>query len=174
MIEQALIVPIMITKQKEKCFFEVVLPKNVKRIIGVETGFFLTIPESLEIPYQLPLLIALKKQQRLGVLQLQELTTQAVVYTKEIYTKDFVTATNRVIDALGSRDSRGRLLLGYQTPNTLFYADRSWLMGKKSQEEQINLPNSDLLKGIFTDTIGAYLEADINYTVLLHLWTAIN
>ena len=88
MKEEVIIQSIGITKKKEQTFFQVKLPRDTHKIIGIETGLYiLAAPPNLFVPLQ-DNSGFIRRNNMIGILQLQTNGKANIFYSKEIFERD--------------------------------------------------------------------------------------
>ncbi len=175
MREEAIIQSIAITKKKEQSFFQVKLPRNTHKIIGIETGLFVTsvLPDFL--PYTQGDANNIRRHRLIGTLQLQASGKPNLFYAREIFDKDINIGVNElkiVQEAVFNELLAAPPLKGNNPPvdGNNFFDFPVWSHGTKREEDPVNICGCQLINGQFKDAVGAYYNANIQYKVILYIW----
>ncbi len=185
---------ISIKRKGEWNYFQVRLPKDAKKIIGIETG--LKIPdEAFAITEQgnnsselmerrsgavtsflfvgnTPAPIqrfVINRNRLMGDLKLQSLDDANIFYAKEIWADD----KNINSDAITINNVQPPAYLttlrrvdppGTSMPKYL------WRYGSKMEEDGILLCRNPVITGVYKDAIGKAYDTNFNYKVFLYIW----
>ena len=176
MKEEVIIQSIGITKKKEQLFFQVKLPRDTDKIIGIETGLYVesVLPDFL--PYTQGDVNMIRRNRLIGTIQLQASGKPNLFYAKEIFDKDINIAVNEL--KIVSEGVFNELLVaplrlkGEDVPNdgNNFSDFNIWSQGSKREEDPVNICGCQLINGQFKDAVGAYYNANIQYKVILYIW----
>lgn len=161
--EQAIITMVKITKAAQVKNFQVKLPKNSKRIIGIETGVrFKVIPivdgadggTTIPPAGHLNSLITFNRNMLIGELKLQSCEEANIFFATHVQSDKNIGA--------GDFSQNGNWkaeLFSHQT---------------KSNEDIVIVDgDSTILQGIFKDRVGEQSNADHEYTVKVYVWIEI-
>jgi hypothetical protein len=189
---------ILITKKGEWKYFQVRLPKDAKKIIGIETGLIITdkLPAYTGVANEIvvlqrsslisidPGLIAeppkgfkdgerfSKQRNRLiGELKLQSLDTANIFYSKDIVEEDRNMGNDniRIVDNTAPAERR-IALLRFTPPPDLWQPMFPWTHGCKMEEDGLLMLHNPVIAGIYKDAIGKEYKTDIQYKVMLYIW----
>ena len=175
MKEEVIIQSIRITKKKEQSFFQVKLPRDTYKIIGIETGLYI---ES-ELPGVLPYIQGdtnmLQRNRLIGTLQLQAWGKPNLFYAKDIFDKDINSGVNElkiVPDVIERRLIEPQLRRGDDVPHdgNNFSDFTIWSHGTKREEDPVSVCRCHIINGQFKDAAGEYYNIDIQYRVTLYIW----
>ncbi len=173
MKEQVIIQSITISKRNQQHCFQIKLPRDTQRIIGVETGLSVLYAP----PYSFtPLVVnSLLTQQNnmMGVLQLQTNGRPDIFYSKEIFERDLnITAGEIKIFPQQEVQELNIAALKVDTPpdGNSFDFFTGWTHGTKREEDPLNICDCTLINGQFRNTIGESFAMDINYKVTVYIW----
>lgn len=177
MREEVIIQSIRISKKKEQLFFQVKLPRDTKRIIGIETGLVI---ESV-LPAFAPLIqtdAALMRQRRLiGCLQLRTFGKPDLFYATEIFERDINLGIGEV--KLFPAPPKEKVLPDEPEPvkgevpaidSNNFSDHNIWTHGTKREEDPLSICGCTLINGQFKDAIGEYYNLPFVYNVILYIW----
>jgi len=175
MKEEVIIQSNSITKKKEQIFFQVKLPKDTDKIIGIETGLFVesALPDFL--PYTQGDVNMIRRNRLMGTLQLQVSGKPNLFYAKDIFEKDINIGVNElkiVPDVIERRLIEPQLRKGEDVPNdgNNFSDFTIWSHGTKREEDPIDVCGCQLINGQFKDAVGEYYNINIRYRVILYIW----
>jgi hypothetical protein len=174
--ENLAIQTIRITKKEEARYFTVRLPKEVKRIIGIETGLRVI---SVTNPLQLPkscYWLDIPRSSIAGTLKLQSTDRTNVFYSKDILKSEhslpqgdfsfkyYPPAIKNPKDPALQTDR------DYHNPFQ-FWKPQPWTHNGLVEEETILFtPSSALINGLYTDDWGKADNQDIEYVVTVYIW----
>lgn len=160
MKEEAIVSTVSITIPKEIKNFQIRLPYDTKRIIGVETGAIRTFyaetgnyvdPEWWAFPNTNDLLFQVKPNKTVGEITLQTLGKENIFFRDEMKDKD----------------------------SNIFWADftkpdinefKEWTLGRKREEVEVNVDNNIIIEACYKDRWGIINELIVRYTFRLYLW----
>lgn len=149
-----------ITKPKEIKNFQIGLPADTHRIIGVEMGAIRTFyaetgnyvdPEWWGFPNTNDLLFQLKPNKTFGELTLMTLGEENIFFRGELKNKD----------------------------SNVFWADltkpvmnqfKEWTHGNRREEMEINVTGSPIIEACYKDRWGIVNELIVRYTLCVYLW----
>lgn len=189
---------IPIKRKGEWNYFQVRLPKDAKKIIGIETGLKIQ-DEQLNVfeeevnpaspPIERASLIkiqpafflddgdptnerfAIGRNTLMGELILQSLDDANIFYAKEIWADDRnMNNDDIVINNYQLPAERMVPLLRVAPPPDLWQPDFPWKHSGKLEEDGILLCHNPVIAGIYKDAIGKEYETDFVYKVLLYIW----
>jgi hypothetical protein len=175
MREEVIIQPIGITKKKEQSFFQVKLPRDTHKIIGIETGLYVESELPVFAPYIQGDANMIRQNRLMGTLQLQASGKPNLFYAKEIFDKDINLGVNElkiVPDVIERRLIEPQLRKGEDVPNdgNNFSDFTIWSHGTKREEDPVNVCGCHIINGQFKDAVGEYYKIDIQYRVTLYIW----
>lgn len=146
MLTNVIIVPVPIIRQGQKAFFEVKIPKDVDRIIGVEVSIstmsVITLPE-------------ITGRQVAGMMRLQ---------ADGIANQCFSTHAHIGISDLDKK------MPGFN-PVYEAWQQNPYVGSYNREPEPISLRNISTVYGSYTDVYGKREGRDLVYTAMLYLWT---
>ena len=160
MREEAIVVSLSITKPKEIKNFQIRLPCDTNRIIGVEWGAIRTFyaetgnyidPEWWGFPNTNDPLFQVKPNKTFGELTLMAMGHENIFFRDELKNKD----------------------------SNIFWADfskpvmnqfKEWTHSRRREEIEINVKGSSILEGCYKDRWGIVNELIVRYTLHLYLW----
>lgn len=164
-MKQELMVHIIrINRKGQQVFFDMQLPRDARRITGIETGcsigdgvFFTdtTIPGAW---------LGIKPNVILGSIKLKEPDKEGICYEQQLVLQDNNT----------SQDSYSFNWFD-ETANQLveqyFWQETPQTHGTKREEDMLSIPcNTRVLKGFYKDMLGEKQQTDIRYRALLYVW----
>lgn len=176
MREEVIIQPIRVTKKKEQIFFQVKLPRDVHKIIGIETGLYLESELPVFVPFIQGNANFIRQNRLMGTLQLQASGKPNLFYAKEIIDRDINLGVGemKVVppDVIVRRIVEPLLKKGDDVPNdgNNFSDFTIWSHGTKREEDPVNVCGCQLINGQFKDAVGEYYNIDIQYRVMLYIW----
>jgi hypothetical protein len=197
-MENVTVHTIPITKKGEWKYFQVRLPKDAKKIIGIETGLIITdeLPADTEVASDIvvmqrsslisidPGLIAeppknfedgkrfgIERNRLMGELKLQSLDTANIFYTKDIVEEDRNIGNDaiRIINNTPPAERR-MAFLKVDPPPDLWQPMFPFTHGCKLEEDGLLMLHNPVIAGIYKDAIGKAYNLDINYKVMLYIW----
>ena len=160
MKEEAIVTTLSITKPKEIKNFQINLPGDANRIIGVESGAIRTFyaetgnyvdPEWWAFPNTNDLLFQVKPNKSIGEFTLQTLGTENIFFKGEMKDKD----------------------------SNIFWADFSkpdinqfteWTHSRRREEVEVNVKSNSIVEACYKDRWGILNELVVRYTFHLYLW----
>lgn len=173
MKEQVIIQPISITRRGQQNFFQVKLPRDTHRIIGIESGLIvLDCPPYAFSPLQgNPGLIL--RNNLMGVMQLKANGRPDIFYAKEIFERDLNIGAGELRLFLYDPPNERRLSLRriFVPPDgNSFSFSPSCTHGTKREEDPLNICDCTVINGHFKDSIGEVMGYDLSYKVMLYIW----
>lgn len=176
MREEVIIQPIRITRKKEQQFFQVKLPRDVHKIIGIETGLYAESDLPAFVPFIQGNANFIRQNRLMGSLQLQAAGKPNLFYAKDIFEKDINLGVGemKVVppDVIVRRLIEPQPRKGDDVPNdgNNFSDFTIWTHGTKREEDPVNVCGCQLINGQFKDAVGEYYNIDIQYRVMLYIW----
>jgi hypothetical protein len=175
MREEVIIQSIGITKKKEQQFFQVKLPRDTNKIIGIETGLYVESTLPVFFPYIQGNANIIRQNRLMGTLQLHSSGKPNLFYAKELFDNDINVGANEmknVPDVIERRLIEPQLRKGEDVPNdgNNFSDFTIWSHGTKREEDPIDVCGCQLINGQFKDTVGEYYNINIKYRVILYIW----
>lgn len=175
MREEVIIQSIRITKKKEQAFFQVKLPRDANKIIGIETGLNVESALPVFVPYAQGNANFIRQNRLIGRLQLRASGKPNLFYAKEIFDKDINLGVNElkvVPDKIERRLIEPLRLKGDDVPDdgNNFNDFTIWSHGTKREEDPVDVCGCQLINGQFKDAVGDYYNIDIQYRVMLYIW----
>lgn len=158
--EEAIVYTLSITKSEEAKNFQIRLPDDTKRIIGLEWGVVRTFyaitgnytdPEWWQFPNTNDLSFQVKPTRVIGELTLQTMGTENIFFRGEVNEID----------------------------NNLFWADfskpsmnqfKEWTHGRKREELEINVASDRIVEAYYKDRWGIVNAVIARYKLHLYLW----
>ena len=173
MKEQVIIQAISITRRSQQNFFQVKLPRDTGKIIGIESG--LIIQDSP--PYAFSTLLAntgiTERNNLMGVMQLKANGRPDIFYANEIFERDLnIGAGELRVFSNDQPNERRLLLLRPRIPpdGNSFGFSPSCTHGTKREEDPLNICGCTVINGYFKDSIGDIMGYDLSYKVMLYIW----
>ena len=171
--EQVLIQTINIIKRNQQVFFQIKLPRDTHKIIGVETGLYiLEAYPYLFTPSQDDMGL-IRSNIMMGTLQLQANGNTAIFYSKEIFERDINTGRGELKEFVSQGQGGAPLaflLINVPPDGNGFDFFNSWTHGSKREEDPVNVCNCSVINGWFKDAAAAIINTDIHYQVMLYIW----
>jgi hypothetical protein len=156
MKEQVIIQTISINKRSQQNFFQVKLPRDTHKIIGIETGLnVLNVPGYFIPAKELSKLI--RRNNLMGVVQLRANTKPDVFYSKEIFERDMNIGADEIkniptpqVDEWKEREISlmATALLISLTGHT----------AAKREEDPLDICGCTVINGQYKDAIGEYFR----------------
>lgn len=164
--EQVIIQTINISKRGQQNFFQVKLPRDVHKIIGIETGLNVLNVQGYFIPAQ-ELSKLVRRNNLMGVVQLRANTKPDVFYSKEIFERDMNIGAGE-IKIIPSPVMMERKV--DQPDGNSFDYFTHWTHGTKREEDPLDVCGCSVINGQYKDAVGEYFQTDVNYKVVLYIW----
>lgn len=160
MREDAIVSTLSVTIPKEVKNFQIRLPHDTSRIIGVELGAIRTFyaetgsyvdPEWWEFPNTNDPLFRIRPNKTFGELSLMTMGTESIFFREELKDKD----------------------------SNIFWADfcrpeinefREWTHSRNREEIEINVESNTIIEGCYKDRWGIANELVVRYTLHIYLW----
>ncbi len=146
MLTNVIIVPIPITRQGQKVFFEVAIPKDVNSIIGIEAS--ITGLSGIT-------LVEIIGRQVAGMIKLQAEGTANQCYSTQVHV------------GISSLDKNQP---GFN-PTYTSWQQNSYVGSYNREPEQVRIGKTNTIYGSYTDIYGKRISRDLVYTAGLYLWT---
>ncbi len=146
MLTNVIIVPIPITRQGQKVFFEVAIPKDVNSIIGIEAS--ITGLSGIT-------LVEIIGRQVAGMIKLQAEGIANQCYSTQVYV------------GISSLDKNQP---GFN-PTYIAWQQNTYVGSYNREPEQVRIVKTNTLYGSYTDVYGKRISRDLVYTAGLYLWT---
>lgn len=174
MREEVVIQAINISGRSELFHFQVKLPRDTQKIIGVETGLYLqNIPQYQFYAAQV-LSNEIRRNSLIGTLQLKANGKPDIFYSKEIFEKDINIGAGeiKIYPEQIKQERKAEPLKIFVPPDGNSFADFNfWTHGTRREEDTLNICNPAVINGKFKDAIGETLQMDIQYKAMLYIWT---
>jgi hypothetical protein len=186
MKERVIIKPISITKKGEIQFFQIRIPRDAERIIGIETGLSRTgkgfseyvrrgeiyaaaalapvaaqvvaikVPVPVPAPRNTGFPVRFQRDSLIGELKLQSLEKANVFFSEDVYESD---------RNIGFADFSA----------TRFFEPSPWTHEFKRFEETVVVNGiTTLVGGYFKDRIGEQFKTNLSYQVNVYVWYEVN
>lgn len=171
MKEEVIIKPIRISRKNEQQFFQVKLPRDTHRIIGIETGMF---AESLlpNFPaYSRTDGNVIRPNRLMGKLQLRASGKPNLFYAKEIFEKDINLGNNEIkiiLPPVKGKTKGIKVEPGKDGNNFLDFP--IWSHGTKREEDPLSICGCNIINGQYNDVVGEFNGIDIRYRIMLYIW----
>jgi hypothetical protein len=171
--EQVLIQTIPVTKRQQQVFFQLKLPRDTHKIIGVETGLSVI---QADPQFFVPSIDAggvVRRNLLMGTLQLQANGSTDVFYSKDIFERDINTGLSEIKQFITQQQDVPPLqLLLIEVPldGNGFEFYNCWSHGRKREEDPLSICNCSVISGWFKDAAYATINTDIIYQVTLYIW----
>lgn len=161
---------INITRRGEWNYFQVRLPKDARKIIGIETGLKLIdeIPDEYYGAYEARFRI--RRNELIGDIKLQSLDDANIFYAKEIWADDRNANADSVVINDYSPPAERRIAFLKVDPPDLWQPDFPWMHSSKLEEDGVLLCHNPIITGVYKDAVGKKYETDFSYKVLLYIW----
>lgn len=166
MKEQVIIQSLSISKRGQQNFFQIKLPRDTHKIIGIETGLYLLNVPGNFIP-ALEQSMLMRRNNLMGVVQLRVNTKPDVFYSKEVFERDINIGVDeiKIIPPQVTGERKGE-----QPDGNSFDYFTHWTHGSKREEDPLNICGCAVINGQYKDSIGEYFQTDVNYKVMLYIW----
>lgn len=166
MKEQVIIQAISISKRGQQNFFQVKLPRDAHKIVGIETGLNVLNVPGYFIPAQ-ELSKLVRRNNLMGVVQLRVSEKPDIFYSKEIFEKDINIGAGeiKIIPPPVMMERK----VDQPDGNSFDYFTH-WTHGTKREEDPLNICDCSVINGQYKDAIGEYFQTDVSYKVLLYIW----
>lgn len=170
-MESVTVHTIPISKKGEWNYFQVRLPKDAKKIIGVETGLHIKDELPFEVAGGVGKRFGIERNNLMGELKLQSLDTANIFYAKDIVEEDRNMGSDniKIIDNTGLGERRIAFMREAPPPD-LWQPMFPWTHGNKLEEDGLLMLHNPVIAGIYKDVIGKQYNTDINYKVMLYIW----
>jgi hypothetical protein len=156
MIQDLLIHTLHIRKKGQRDYFQVSIPRNAHRLIGIETGLFnksaTSIKETSSPNYRMPF----RRSVLYGELRMQSPEVTNFFYASELVQDD----ANIGIEDFDNRDDR----IGTFLPST------QASHGGRKEIDELDVCPTNIICGFYKDIIGERDNENYEYTVLVYLW----
>lgn len=172
MREEVIIQSIGITKKNEQQFFQVKLPRDTNKIIGIETGIYIQAAPLYSFVPSEDNSGFIRRNNMMGVLQLQTNGKPDIFYSKEIFERDLNIgeAEIKIIPDQPKKEEKVAFLREEPPDGNSFDFFTCWTHGSKREEDSLNICGCTLINGQFKDAVGEYFGTDISYKVILYIW----
>ena len=174
-----------IYKQGQQEFFQVRLPINTEKIIGIETG--------LQMETKIPVYVRAKdakqfsitRNRLIGTVQLQSIGKGNLFFTKEIIEQDLNVSNAEIIKevhkveirpskSISKLSGKGVIVrvrtktpLGFEAP---LFQNNLQAYAARMEEDPIDIDGDKFLQGMYKDVVGKNLHFDLIYHVNLYIW----
>ncbi|MBN8674992.1 hypothetical protein PDL71_10740 [Lacibacter sp. MH-610] len=172
MKEQVIIQPISISKRGQQNFFQVKLPRDTHRIIGIETGLYLLNVPGYVIPASEQSML-MRRNNLMGVVKLRANGKPDVFYSKEVFERDINISAGEmkiVPPPVVSEERTPLRKLDEQPDGNSFDYFTHWTHGAKREEDPLNICGCAFINGQYKDAIGEYFYMDVSYKIMLYIW----
>ena len=160
-----------ISKQGERHYFQINVPRQAEKIVGVELGAFLNAPVFLEDrSLSANKWLSIKRNRLLGEVQLQTPNQPNFFFTGELVQEDRNIGVADFIQTGESREVELTRLRIDPPPQKNYWKSQQFTHGGRKEVDEILTNNERVIYGCFKDVIGKTEQKNINYTVLLYLW----
>jgi len=167
MKEEVIIQTINISKRGQQNFFQIRLPRDTHKIIGVETGLYLlSVPQYFIPAKELSMLV--RRNYMMGVVQLRANGKPDIFYSKEIFERDVNIGAGEIKVYPFPLVMERKLNLP-PDGNSFDYFTH-WTHGTKREEDPLHICGCPVINGQYKDAIGEYFGMDISYKVMLYIW----
>lgn len=168
-MQQALVYTTIIDKAGGLFHFQIRLPQDTKKIIGIETG--LSIRNAFP-DFAKPVLPERFRPERnilMGRLKLQSLNSADFFYTKDIFDNDYNEGKAEIayIPVL-LNPKQGEW--GFNPPIENGFDAYRWIHAGRKEEEKMDLCSSGVIKGIYNDAVGKDYSLLPDYTIKIYCW----
>jgi hypothetical protein len=171
------LVSLFIEQQGQKMFFQIPLPADATRIVGIETG--VTTQNNLGTTLAPPMhddWLTIKRQNRIGEIRLSGLDAMDDFYAGEITEADenlfrgdfsFEHYATRIINPGTTAEE---VVFDYSQPATTYWRPAPPTHSGMRYEDAIELKSQRVVTGYYLDSIGKRLKQDYRYTVKVYIW----
>ena len=172
MREQVIIQSISISKRGQQNFFQVKLPRDTHKIIGIETGLCLLNVPGYFIPASEQSML-MRRNNLMGVVKLRANGKPDVFYSKEVFERDINISAGEIIivpPPVVSEERTPLRKLNEQPDGNSFDYFTYWTHGTKREEDPLSICGCSVINGQFKDVAGEYFGTDMQYKVMLYIW----
>ena len=175
MREQAVIQTLLVKRKKEYRYFQIHLPGDTKRIIGVETGLIAKDVFPAYDSYQTILTRQIRRNRLVGRLQLQAFEASNFFYSKEIFDRDINASLGEIVPLrtnlpIKTNPFREVTVNRLIQSGTHFFNYRGWSHGGRQEEDPLDVTGVKVINGWYRDYLGDYHNRDIQYTLMVYVW----
>lgn len=171
--EQVVITPINITKAGQVKHFQVKLPKNAKRIIGIELGGRLLANNKIAIPSDSSGYEAVLEVKASAVIEASERRTGFFKRNKLIGEVKLQSCEEANIFYAGDLQSDENIAMG-DFSQSRFWMSSVFSHQAQSFEERVIVDGeSTMIQGIYRDRLGEQSKISYNYLVNVYVWIEI-
>lgn len=171
--EQVLIQTITVSRRNQQVFFQLKLPRDTHKVIGVETGLSgIQADPAFFIP-SIDDMGMIRRNLLMGTLQLQSNGNSDVFYSKEIFERDINTGIGELKQFASQNQGNAPLaflLINVPPDGNGFEYHNSWSHGSKREEDPVSICNCDVINGWYKDAAAETINTDIRYSVKLYIW----
>ena len=151
--EKVIVTQIKITKARQIKHFQIMIPRNAKHIIGIETCLRMISPFEQNVAL-LPFYkrVGIKRDRLVGELKLQSCEEANIFYSNEIHERD----SNLPFGDFSEKES---------------FRVKDWTHSLRHEVEVVTVDgDTTILSGVYRDRIGEAVAQDIQYEVKIHVW----
>ena len=170
MIQDTIVKKLAITKKEERHYFQINVPRQAEKIVGVElSAFFNTVMNVNDNSQATDTWLGIKRNKVLGDVQLQTTCQPNFFYAAALVEQD---ANLRIMDFRKPANSHTDLLVPFFfTPQINYYwKSQQYTHGGRKELDEILIDDERTIYGCYTDMIGATVKQRINYTVTIYIW----
>lgn len=157
---------IIIDRAGGKNFFQIRLPQDIRRIIGIETGLLVRNPMPI-LPYDALERFRHRRNILIGRLKLQLLNHLDFFYSKDIIDRDSSEQTAE-IEYIPQIDEKLGTLLNPPIINN--WEPFRWIYAPKREEDTVICEGTTVVKGIYEDVFARDYGLSADYTISIFLW----
>ena len=171
MIQDVIVQRLHISKQGERHYFQINVPRQAEKIVGLELGAFLNAPVFLkDRSLSSNNWLSIKRNRLLGEVQLQTSNQPNFFFTGELVQEDRNIGVTDFIKTGKEKPVELNRLRIDPPPQKNYWRSQQFTHGGRKELDEILTDNDRVIYGCFKDVIGKTEKKNINYTVLLYLW----
>ena len=157
MIQDVKIQRIHIRKKGERHYFQMNLPRQAERIVGIELGAFFKTAIKKRRYQKFDYLLGVKRNRVCGEMQLQTTGRSNFFFTGQLIQEDI--------------NDRFTVMSPYEAKVLpMLWNSTSFSSGRRKELDQVLIENEKIIYGCYKDGLGIEQEKDFEYTVMLYVW----
>ncbi len=157
MIQDVKIRRLHIRKQGERHYFQINLPRQAERIVGIELGAFFRTAIAKRGDQKSDYLLTVKRNRVCGEVQLQTTGRSNFFFTGQLVQEDI----NDRFTVMSPYE--GKVL-------PALWNSSSFSSGGRKELDEVLLEKEKIIYGCYKDAVGKSEGKDFEYTVLLYVW----
>ena len=175
MIQDVVVQRLQITKKGERHYFQINVPRQAEKIVGVELGAFLNTAVVLaDRSLSANNWLSIKRNKQIGEVQLQTSNQPNFFYSGELIQEDANIGIADFINTGKSEEVVVRQLKVDPPPSKNYWKSRQFTHGGRRELDEILIDEQRTIYGCFKDVIGEAEGKNIDYTVLIYVWFQLN